>query len=176
MSGHDEPMWGERADPPLLERLRRRLAPLIDRLDVPPRHVVPLLSICLGFRADNERGGWGGRISLGDADTTSLYYNGALYLRLMATRVTLLAGLAALALCLGGMVEAQWLALGIGYIGVGVRWRGRGEGREFAQAHLGWRLNGQFGVAFRVQSDDTAARGTTGPNYGQAPGWREGTK
>lgn len=28
----------------------------------------------------------------------------------------------------------------------------------------------------RVQSDDSAAAGTTGPNYGQAVGWNEGYK
>lgn len=141
-------MWGEREDPPLLERLRRRLSPLMDRLRIPPRYVLPLVSVCLGYRCANERGGWGGRISFGDSETTSLYYNGVLWLRLMLPF----------------------------YVGLGLRWRGMGEGREFLQAGLGWKLNGDFAATFRVQSDGSAARGTTGPNFGQAVGWQEGTK
>lgn len=54
-----------------------------------------------------------------------------------------------------------------------VRWCGNCR-RAFLQAGIGWKLNGRFAVLFRVQSDATAAAGTSGPNFGQAPGWSEG--
>lgn len=41
---------------------------------------------------------------------------------------------------------------------------------------IGWKLNGRFGAIFRWQSDESAAEGTHGPNYGQATGWECGTK
>lgn len=43
------------------------------------------------------------------------------------------------------------------------------------QIGLGWKLNGRFTITFRVQSDESAARGTHGPNVGQAVGWERGT-
>lgn len=54
-----------------------------------------------------------------------------------------------------------------------LRWCGSCR-RAFLQAGIGWKLNGRFAILFRVQSDDSAAAGTSGPNYGQAPGWFEG--
>lgn len=54
-----------------------------------------------------------------------------------------------------------------------VRWCGSCR-RAFLQTGAGWKLNGRFAVLFRVQSDATAAAGTSGPNFGQAPGWSEG--
>jgi hypothetical protein len=78
----------------------------------------------------------------------SLYYNGMFYFRL----------------CL-----PFW-------IGLGLRWRGTGQGREYFQFGIGWKTNGQAGLNFRFQSDASAAVGTTGPNFGQAVGWAEGTK
>lgn len=43
------------------------------------------------------------------------------------------------------------------------------------QTGWGWKLNGRFGLTFRFQSTESAARGTNGPNYGQAEGWLRGT-
>lgn len=132
--------------PNLLERARRKLAPLVDRLNIDPRYVVRVVSGCFGFRTQK---GWAvGWLAFGNAMSESLYYNGMLYFRV----------------CL-----PFW-------IGLGVRWRGTGVGKEYWQGGLGWKTNGQFGANFRIQSDESAAAGTTGPNYGQAVGWNEGTK
>jgi hypothetical protein len=54
-----------------------------------------------------------------------------------------------------------------------VRWCG-GCRRAFLQAGFGWKLNGRLALLFRVQSDASAAAGTTGQNHGQATGWLEG--
>lgn len=133
-------------NPNALERLRRWLMPLVDRLNMPPEWWIPLVCICFGYRSER---GWGGFIILGGSDKDgSLYHNGAIFLRL---------GL------------PFW-------IGLGVRWRGTGQGREYFQFGLGWKRNGQFGLNIRFQSDDSAAAGTTGPNFGQAIRWAEGTK
>ena len=43
------------------------------------------------------------------------------------------------------------------------------------QAGAGWKLNGRFAVLLRVQTDESAAAGTHGPNHGQASGWDRGT-
>lgn len=48
--------------------------------------------------------------------------------------------------------------------------------KNFLQVGIGWKLNGRFGAIFRWQSDESAAEGTHGPNYGQATGWGCGTK
>lgn len=43
------------------------------------------------------------------------------------------------------------------------------------QLGFGWKLNGRFGLILRWQSDASAAKGTHGPNLGQAAGWERGT-
>lgn len=43
------------------------------------------------------------------------------------------------------------------------------------QCGIGFKLNGRFAILFRVQSDESAARGVTGPNYGQSSAWDYGT-
>lgn len=57
------------------------------------------------------------------------------------------------------------------WIGIHIRF-----GERFLQAGLGWKLNGRFGAIFRVQTDESAAEGTHGPNYGQAKGYECGPK
>ena len=57
------------------------------------------------------------------------------------------------------------------FVGVHIRW-----GVRYLQIAIGWKLNGRFGLVFRVQSDKSAATGTHGPNYGQANGWECGPK
>lgn len=42
------------------------------------------------------------------------------------------------------------------------------------QCGVGWKLNGRIAVLFRVQTDASAAAGTSGPNYGQATGYEYG--
>jgi hypothetical protein len=43
------------------------------------------------------------------------------------------------------------------------------------QTGIGWKLNGRFAILFRVQTDASAAAGTSGPNYGQSIGYNYGT-
>lgn len=43
------------------------------------------------------------------------------------------------------------------------------------QAGFGWKLNGRVGLTLRRQTDESAAHGVSGPNYGQASGWERGT-
>ncbi len=42
------------------------------------------------------------------------------------------------------------------------------------QCGVGWTLNGRLTVTLRVQTDASAAKGVTGPNYGQATGFDYG--
>ena len=132
--------------PNLFERIRRKLAPLVDKLNISEKLWIPLVCVCLGYKSTR---GLGGFVLIGGSDKDgSLYHNGVFFLR---------------------------LALPF-WIGLGVRWRGTGTGKEYWQGGFGWKRNGQFGVNFRVQSDSSAAAGTTGPNFGQAVGWSEGHK
>jgi len=55
----------------------------------------------------------------------------------------------------------------------GIRWAASGA-RAFWQAGFGWKLNGRLAVLFRVSGDASAAKGVTGPNYGQAQGFEFG--
>jgi hypothetical protein len=73
----------------------------------------------------------------------SLYYNGAVFLRL-------------------NWPFGWWLQL---------KWK---ADTRF-QAGLGVKLNGRLGANFRLQTTESAARGTTGANSGQAQGWERGT-
>jgi hypothetical protein len=115
---------------------------------MPEKYIYPLFTICLGAK---YRDGWGGHIGLGKADSDSLFYNGALFIRVMFPF----------------------------FIGVGIRWAGKdATAREFLQTYIGIKLNGEWAVMprFRIQSDGSAAAGTTGANYGQAVGWNAGNK
>ena len=46
---------------------------------------------------------------------------------------------------------------------------------QLFQTGVGWALNGRLKLLFRIQSDESAAAGVTGPNYGQATGFDYGT-
>lgn len=62
------------------------------------------------------------------------------------------------------------------YVGVMIRWSASSSRRAFLQTHIGWKLNGRLALAFRVQSDLSAAEGMDFFNYGQASGFSYGTK
>ena len=140
-------LHADNPNPNIFERLRRLATPLFSKLDISQDRWVPLVCVCIGYRSADR--GCGGFILFGGSDKDgSLYHNGAFFLR---------------------------LALPF-WIGLGIRWSGTGKGREYFQFGIGWKRNGQAGLNIRVQSDDSAAAGTTGPNYGQAIGWSEGHK
>lgn len=54
------------------------------------------------------------------------------------------------------------------------RWSDTGL-RQFAQYGKGFKLNGRYSILMRAQSDESAAMGTWGPNYGQSSGFHFGT-
>lgn len=56
-----------------------------------------------------------------------------------------------------------------------IRWTANSSKKALWQSGIGWKLNGRFAILFRVQSDETAAAGVTGPNTGQATGFNYGT-
>jgi hypothetical protein len=144
----------------------RVFEPIQRALSIHPKYVVPVFSLALGYRVDGEftqhgedhnavddlvvrRRLWGGHVAFGGSHTNSLFYNAALFVRFN-------------------------LPFGIF---VGIRWAGKYPARnEFFQAGIGYKLNGDFGAPLRVQSDNSAAGGTAGPNVGQAAGWSAGTK
>ena len=131
----------------------------------------PLVEVEYGAnRADVTRPDWH-HLVIGRGQTRRLFRNAAIYLRLL------------------------W-PFGVFWA---IRWSGATDRRALLQCALGWKLNGRWtmGVlwlaalpawyyvgwqwwyllglfAIRVQSDVSAAAGVTGPNYGQATGWREG--
>ena len=109
--------------------------------------IIPIISICLGFKnqSDNKWNGW---IKFGHKADQSLFYNGIFFFRLMLPF----------------------------FIGFGIRWSGSTTNRAFLQTYIGWKSNGYFSIVFRIQSDQSAAIGYTHPNVGQAQGWMEGTK
>lgn len=132
---------------------------------LPVEVIHPLVSVALGFKVneskpaidfatlgtDYELGDYWhiGRLSFGRDETVSLFYNAALYVRVMFPF----------------------------WIGVQIRWAGKDPyAKEFLQFGLGWKLNGRLAALFRIQSDVKSAAGVSGPNVGQAIGWEYGTK
>lgn len=77
--------------------------------------------------------------------TDSLFRNGLIYLRL--TRP------------FGIFIHLRWCAF---------------CRRAFLQTGFGWKLNGRIAVLLRIQSDQSAADGVHGHNFGQAVGFAEG--
>lgn len=55
-----------------------------------------------------------------------------------------------------------------------IRWADKAR-RAFLQTGLGWKLNGRISAILRIQSDESAAAGVSGPNLGQATGFNFGT-
>ena len=114
------------------------------------KRIYPLVSICYG--CGKGKPDWTNmKISFGRKNTTSLYYNGIFYLRLMLPF----------------------------YIGLMIRWSGSTTKKSFLQTHIGWRLSGVPAITFRIQSDKSGFLSNQGPefnNQGQAIGWACGTK
>ena len=116
-------------------------------LTIPIPAVIPLVVMTLGYKVDGK---WKwGDIEFGKAGGDSLFYNGIFCIRLLLPF----------------------------FIGFGIRWAGKDpSAREFLHFAFGWKLNGEFAIEFRIQSDESSAAGATSPNYGQAFGWNKGTK
>ena len=138
----------------LLERIRqwKSSIPWLNTR-VPEKYIFPLFTICLGHK--NAEGKWDWDVSFGRDKSESLFYNGAIIIRVMFPF----------------------------FVGIGIRWSEKGvvifgKSRAFLQTYIGIKLNGEWAVMprFRIQSDESAARGTSGANHGQATGWNAGTK
>jgi hypothetical protein len=157
---------------------------------IPEAYIIPIFSLCIGYKT--EESGYTkwtlGDLYFGHDKTDSLFRNGALFFRFTLSPVWTAGVLAVYALI--GTVAWFWfdyqieyshwaMAYAAGFWGVGIRWAGKDPSKpEFAQAYIGPKLNGEWAVAprIRIQSDGSAAAGTTGANYGQAVGWNEGNK
>src|SRR3990170_45540 len=118
---------------------------LTEKLTLSPTRIFPLVSFQYGCgkdKPDFTRL----TVSFGRKNTTSLYYNGVFYLRLMLPF----------------------------YIGIMIRWSGSIVKKSFLQTHIGWRLSGVPAVTFRIQSDKSGVESNKGPefnNHNQAQRW-----
>lgn len=130
----------------MLDRIRVAVSPLIDSLAISPSRIVRVFALQWGYGTVDRPNIFNARVGRGGDQ--SLYMNGLLFIRIMLPF----------------------------FIGIQIRWGGATTRRAYLQTHFGWKLNGEFGVAFRIQSDASAATGTTGHNYGQAQGYADGTK
>ena len=116
--------------------------------------IKPVLRLTLGYKeraaeGEQDKWKWGDVLVGRSAEDKSLYRNGVFFLRFMRPF----------------------------FIGISIRWAGKDPGaREYAQAGLGWKLNGRFTVTVRVKSDIDSAEGEHGPNFDQAQGWAGGNK
>lgn len=131
-----------------------RFRHVLDWFNLAPTRVVPLVMVTLGFLTEREVKGEtfrsiGGRVDILESSTRSLYRNGIVCVRVMLPF----------------------------FVGVFLRWRWDDTtAKSFLTMHAGWKLSGELGFALRVQSDESSARGTTGPNAGQAWGLSDGDK
>ncbi len=116
-------------------------------LTLPLRLIVPLFVLTLLYK---NKGKWiWGDLKIGHSGDQSLFYNGVFCIRFMLPF----------------------------FIGIGIRWAAKNpSAREFLHFAMGWKLNGEFTIEFRIQSDLSSAAGATSPNYGQAIGWNKGPK
>ena len=106
--------------------------------------------------------------------SASLFQNGTVFVRWTVTPLTpsfLLAGLAL------GLIFSWWFFVLLTYgLFVHVSWKETGD-RRYLQTGFGHKLNGRMGLLLRVpENDEKAAKGTNGPNLGQAKGWECGQK
>ena len=126
--------------------------PWLTKLALPKGWVLPVAACAIGYRVaakDNRGAGWGARLWLGRVVDESLFYNGAIFIRIMLPF----------------------------FVSLQIRWAGSDPSKnEFFQTYIGWKLNGALSAVFRVQSDGSAAKGFTSPNPGQAQGWFDGSK
>ena len=110
--------------------------------------------------------------------STSLFQNGTVFVRWTVTPLTFVMLLAGMLLSWFGpwwLMPVSILLLTYGSF-VHVSWKETGD-RRYLQAGFGHKLNGRIGVLLRVpKNDDQAAKGTNGPNLGQAKGWECGQK
>jgi hypothetical protein len=112
---------------------------------------IPLCAVAIGFKqlGASEKVRWCvGMLTFGFAESVSLYYNAAVYVRLTLPGI--------------------WIH---------IRWAGRdATKREYFQCGVGFNMHGILDGVFRFKSDFDSAQGETGPNVGQAFGWMYGTK
>jgi len=136
----------------LLSRTREALA-------IHPRWAFPILSLSLGYRTVGD-------FTQHAADYTSTD-DRQYTVRRWGARITLGSG---------DEKSLYWnsaLFIRLNFVGlwIGVR---LGADRIF-QCGLGYKLSGYVGGNFRLQTDESAERGTTGPQYGMERGWWDGT-
>lgn len=130
-------------------KLRATIGRWADRLTLPERFILPIFTLQWGCGSVARPNLLNVSASLGHGrHDDSLYYNGIVFVRVMLPF----------------------------FVGVHVRWSGDpARKKQFVQAHVGWKKNGDFAVTFRLQNDASSLAGTYGRNFGQAQGWSCGT-
>lgn len=109
----------------------------------------------------------------GDLDR-SLFMNGTFFVRYTLSPITPIFWTVGTFLAV--MFNAWWFLAFIYGLFVHFSWRETGN-RRYIQTGLGHKLNGRIGVLFRIpKNDESSAKGSHGPNHGQASGWTCGTK
>lgn len=98
----------------------------------------------------------------------SLFYNAVFFVRYANCAPALVAQ------ALAAFITGWWWLLLFGVF-ASVRWSSSETAKALLQVGAGWKLNGRIAVLFRVQSDESSAAGSSGPNYGQARGFDYGT-
>lgn len=107
-------------------------------------------------------------------DDTSLFNNGTVFVRYTVTPVTPIFWTVGAFLAV--LFSAWWLLLFTFGLFAHLSWREIGN-RRYIELGWGHKLNGRVGTPFRIPKNDAqAAKGTNGPNYGQASNWDCGTK
>lgn len=122
--------------------------PWLNKLAISPTRIKRVFYIQIGYQINGK---WQlGRVKFfTDATDDSLFRNGIFFCRFMLPF----------------------------FVSLQIRWAGKNpQAREYFQTYTGWKFNGFFSIAFRFQSDSSAAAGFTSPNYGQAISWQDGGK
>lgn len=129
--------------------LRLKFAKMVNHLNLPEKYILPILSVLWGCSDTGNKPSLSHlEIGLlGRKHTDSLLYNGVLFFRFSLPFL----------ICLK------------------IRWSGSTTKKAFMDIIIGWKHNGELATTFRIQSDESSAAGTSGPNVNQHTGWKCGT-
>jgi len=129
--------------------LRAKIGKMADYLNLPEKYILPLLSLQWGCSESGNKPDLQNIDVgwLGNKHSQSLLYNGLVFFR----------------------VSLPFL------ICLKIRWSGSTTKKSYMDFIIGWKHNGDLAITFRIQSDQTSAAGTYGPNVNQHMGWKCGT-
>lgn len=162
-----------------LDNLRATVGKWADFLSLSEKYILPLFTLQWGCGAVDRPNlrNVNGSIGHGKHDA-SLFYNGIFFGRVvMAWSMLPVVCLLHFFVSLLFPLSIWWFIPLVFGAGIHVRWSAKPSlfGREFLQVWIGYKKNGDFALTQREQTDESAAAGTYGHNYGQAQGWSCGT-